>query len=438
MIFFVIAFTTLFYGAVHYAVIAVTYVAIVGMLALVAAGWFRTGAIRVSREPIQLVLFLAGLWGLVQVIPFGTLAESGGVSGIARTISLDPFATQVSAVHFLLLGLYLSVVLVAFDSASRLRKFAIFITIFGFAFAFFAILQSILSPTAIYGLLERPYAQPFGSFVSRNNFAAWMELAIAVPMGMLFSGAVAREKRLLYVTAVVLMGVSLVVSGSRGGLVVLLIEVAFLFLLTYSFRSRSQVWLRALLIAGLLTAIVAGTAFVGGETSFTRLGNEQGEPVNSVSRLQMWGVTLKMIGDNMPFGVGLGAFGVAYTKYDVASGLERVEQAHNDFLQVISDAGIVGALLGLAFLVLLFRLARRALDTKNAVRRGIAAGCLTGIFGALIHSIFDFGLHTTSIAILFLTLLGALAASASSYSDDIVLDEEPQRRRRRKSAVGGV
>ena len=436
MIFIILVVTTLLYGAVHYAVLAVTYIAIVILLALIAASWLRNGTIRVSREPIQLILFVAGFYGLVQVIPFGMLAEAAGVGGIGRTISLDPFATKVNALHFFLLGIYFSIVLIAFDSASKLRRFAIFITVFGFAYAFFAILQSILSPAKIYGLLERPHAQPFGSFVSRNNFAAWMELAIAVPMGLLFSGTVERDKRLLYGTAVVLMAVSIIVSRSRGGLVVLLLQIGLLFLLTYSFKSRRQAWIRILMIPGLLLAIVVGTVFVGGETSFTRLGQEQAEPVNSVSRLQMWEVTLRMIGDNMPFGVGLGAFGVAYTKYDVASGFERVEQAHNDFLQVVSDAGVVGALLGLGFLFLLFRLARQALAARNAFRRGIAAGCVAGIFGALIHSIFDFGLHTPSIAMVFLTLLGALAASASNYEDDIVVEEdESTRRRKRKSKV---
>jgi len=436
MIFAIVLFTTLFYGAVHQAVIAATYLSIGLMLAFTSADWFREGAIRVNPEPIQFILFAAAIYGLIQVIPFGTLPVTGGVDQISRTISLDPFATQISALHFAILGVYFSLVLIAFDSASRLRKFAIFITVFGFAYAFFAILQSILSPTKIYGLLERAYAQPFGSFVSRNNFAAWMEMAIAVPMGMLFSGTIERDKRLVYGTAVVLMGVSLIVSGSRGGLVVLLLEIGFLFFLTYSFRSRGQAWLRVLMIVGLVFAIIAGTVFVGGETSLTRIGQEQGQPADTVTRQQMWGVTLKMIGDNMPFGVGLGAFGVAYTRYDVASGFERVEQAHNDFLQVVSDAGIVGGLLGIAFLAFLFRLGRRGLRVSNTYRRGIAAGSLAGILGALVHSIFDFGLHTPSVAILFLTLVGMLAAAGSSHDDDILVDDgEQPRRRKRKPAV---
>lgn len=433
MIFVVIVFSTLFYGAVHQAVMAATYLGIGLVLVFASADWFRSGTIRTSREPLQLILFAAALYGFIQVVPFGTLPVTGGMEQISRTISLDPFSTQISALHFAILGVYFSLILIAFDSASRLRKFAVFIAVFGFAYAFFAILQSILSPTKIYGLLERSYAQPFGSFVSRNNFAAWMEMAIAIPMGMLFSGTIERDKRLLYGTAVVLMGVSLIVSGSRGGLVVLLLEIGFLFLLTYSFKSQGRVWLRPVMIVGLLFAIIAGTVFVGGETSFTRIGNESGQPVNTVTRQQMWGVTLKMIGDNMPFGVGLGAFGVAYTKYDVASGFERVEQAHNDFLQVVSDAGVVGALLGIAFLVLLFLIGRRAMKTSNRYRRGIATGSLAGVLGVLVHSIFDFGLHTMSVALLFLTLIGVLAATSSRYDDDIlVANDGHQKRRKRK------
>ena len=48
-------------------------------------------------------------------------------------------------------------------------------------------------------------------------------------------------------------------------------------------------------------------------------------------------------------GVGLGAFSVVYTGYDSRNGQFRLEQAHNDYLQVLSDGGIVGAALGLFF-----------------------------------------------------------------------------------------
>jgi hypothetical protein len=65
------------------------------------------------------------------------------------------------------------------------------------------------------------------------------------------------------------------------------------------------------------------------------------------------------------------------------SGLERVEQSHNDYLQVLADAGIVGALIGLFFLFRLFVAGRAATGIRNDYRRGIAVGAIAGIFAIL-------------------------------------------------------
>lgn len=255
-----------------------------------------------------------------------------------------------------------------------------------------------------------------------------MEMAIAVPLGMLFSGSVAQDKRLIYLTATVLMGISIVLSSSRGGLMALVFQIGFLIFITYSRRDRSSGFLKLGLGAALLIAIVLGTAFVGGENTLTRIQDGQTTAEGVVTRPQIWSVTLKMIAANMPFGVGLGAYGVAYTKYDEASGFERVEQAHNDYLQVLSDGGIVGGILGLAFLFLMFNLGWKGIRVSNLERRGIATGALAGIFGVLLHSLFDFVLHTTAIALLFLTLVGMLVAARSKFADD---SPEPEKRRRR-------
>jgi O-antigen ligase len=430
MIFVIITVSTVLYGAVHQGVLALVYLFIALMLLLGAADSIRRGTFRVSTEPLQIILFATAAYGLIQVLPFGTLPDSGLVADIPNTISVDPFATQVGSLHFLGLGLFFSLSLTALDSALRLRKLAIFVTVFGAFYAFFAILQSVLSPNAIYGLLERPL--PFGSFVSRNNFAGWMEMAIAVPLGMLFTGSVSQDKKPIYITAAVLMGVSIVLSGSRGGLITLLLQLGFLVFVTYLYRDRSSTGLRVGLGIAIVAAIIAGTVFVGGENTLTRISDGQAVAEGVVTRPQIWKTTLKMIGDNLPFGVGLGAFGVAYTKYDAASGFERVEQAHNDYLQVLSDAGIVGAILGLAFLFLVFEAGFGAVRVENLERRGIAVGSFVGVFGALIHSLFDFNLHTTAIALLFLLLLATLVASRSKYADD---SPEQKHRRRKREAV---
>lgn len=435
MIFLIVAVSTLLYGAVHQAVLALTYLSVASMLMIWAIDCYRKGAFRYSSEPTQLILFASALYGLVQVVPIGAMPAVGGIEGISKTVSLDPFATQVNALHFFALAIFFSLVCVSLDSANRVKRVAVFITVFGSVYAFYAILQSILSPNKIYGLLERSYALPFGSFISRNNFAAWMEMAVAIPLGMLFTKSVATDKRIIVLTAAIIMGVSIVLSGSRGGLITLLLQLLFLTFITYSRDKRSSPVLKIALSIGILAAIIGGTVFVGGENTLKRIGEEQAVAEGTVTRPQIWAVTLKMITANMPFGVGLGAYGVAYTQYDDASGLERVEQAHNDYLQVLSDAGIVGGVLGLLFLYFVFAKGIRAIRTSNGERRGIAVGAFTGAFGVLVHSLFDFVLHTTAVALLFLTLLGLLAAAASHYPDDAVDRDHPRRKRRTKVPV---
>ena len=431
-----IVFTTVAYGAVHQPILAAFYVFVALMVILWAVDGFLSGAVRFDSDLIQLPLLAAAVYGFIQVIPFGTIGDVAGISGISRTISLHRFATQESAIHYLALFFLLAVALVLLDSVSRMRRLVIVLTAFGFAYAFFAVLQSVLSPTKIYGIYEA--GAPFGSFVNRHNFAAFMEMTIAVPLGLMFTGAIARDKRLLVLTAVLLMGASLLLSGSRGGLVAFVAEVIFLVLLTTGIKSRKNVALKLGLAGLLLLAVVGGAVFVGGDTSLTRVADTVSSGELTTGRSNIWGVTLDVIKANLPFGAGLGAFGVAYTPHDTMSGLERVEQAHNDYLQVLADAGLVGLIIGGFFLARLFMVAKGALAIRNNYRQGIAFGALAGIFAILVHSIFDFVLHTTAVSVLFVTLIALLVASRRSYSDDVEDTPSEHGSRRSSGSVSSI
>ncbi len=442
IIFFLVAatafFTTLAYGTVHQPVIALFYLVAAVMIMLWAAGCIIGGEVRFSRSLLQTPLLLLGIYGLIQIIPFGTLADADGVSSIPRTISLEPFATQVTALHIFALGAFFSLSLVCLDSAARLRRMALMITVFGFVYAFYAILQSVLSPGKIYGIYDPQPATPFGSFVNRHNFAALMEMVISIPLGLIFVGAVGRDKRLLYIVAIALMASALLLSGSRGGLVALIAEVLLLIILTTRSKGRKNILVKVALSILLLCAAIGGAIFVGGDTSLTRFSDAATTNNISSSRYEIWGTTLKVISNHLPFGAGLGAFAQAYTKYDTASGLERVDQAHNDYLQVLADAGIVGLIIGVLFLFWFFREGSKNAAGTNTFRRGIAIGAFAGCFAILIHSIFDFVLHITAISVMFLTLLAMLVASGRRFDDDIEEFDEPKPKRRRPASVTSI
>ncbi len=424
-----IIFTTLAYGAVHQPTLAVFYLIAVALVGLWAIDALVGGVLRFHKSYLQIPLTAAFLYALFQIIPFGG-AASGAVENLPRTISLEPFGTQVAALHFLALTIFLAALLTYIDSAKRLRKIVTVITVFGFVYAFYAILQSVLSPQKIYGIYDVSYAKPFGSFVNRHNFAAYMEMALCLPLGLMFAGAVEKDRRLLYATAIALMGVALILSGSRGGLIALLAAIFFLIILTTAAKNTKQLALKIGAAVLLLTTIIIGSALIGGESSLTRLAEAD---TTATTRTHIWGVTIRVIKNNLPFGAGFGAFGVAYTPYDSLNGLERVEQAHNDYLEVLATAGIVGLLIGGFFLWQFFRAGLKNSRAPDAFRRGVCVGALTGCFAILVHSLFDFVLHTTAIAMLFITLVSLVVASGSKFPDDRS-ENEPRENRKRRSA----
>lgn len=429
--------STIFYGAVHQPIIALFYLFTAIIMLLWAVDAFSSGALRVNKSYLQIPIYCLFFYGIIQIIPFGSV-ETAGLSEIPQTLSIEPHWTKLTSFHILALGIMFSGFLIFFDSAKRLKKVLVTITVFGFVYAFYAILQMVLSPKKIYGIYEVAFAAPFGSFVNRHNFAAFMEMTIALPLGLLFVGAIPKDKRLLYLTAIGIMGIALLLSGSRGGLVALLAEIFILAILTSNRAKRSGLWVK-LAFAGLLVAvIVVGSIVIGseGETSLTRFADTANSQDITTNRSHIWSITIESIKEHPIFGAGLGSFNAAYAKHDTSNGSERVEQAHNDYLQLLADAGIFGMIIGAFFLFQLFKTARASLKTHNLYRRGMVVGALAGCCAILIHSIFDFVLHTTAISIMFLILLALVVKGGDDYSDDV--EERHERHQKRQSTRSAI
>jgi len=432
----VIALSTLAYGTVHQPTIALFYLTVAAICILWAVECFMRRELAFSRSAVQIPLIAAVAYSIIQIIPFGTAVNGTGLDGISRQISVSPYDTGQTAIQFASIAIFLALLLVYLNSAKRLEKVINFLLIFGFAYAFFAVLQSFLSPTKIYGIYERP--TPFGTFVNRHNFAAYMEMMIALPLGMLLSGAVARDKKLLYVTGIAMMGLALLLSGSRGGMISILAAVILLLVLTSRAKGTKKIILRAGLAIVMIGVIVGGVVLIGGESALSRVADTAKAGDISTDRTRIWAITGKVIAANMPFGAGFGAFAQAYTPFDSFNGLERVEQAHNDYLQMLADAGIAGLLIGAFFLFSIYRAATKGIAEKNGFRRGIAFGALAAIFAVLVHSLFDFVLHTTAVALLFVMMIALLTASGRTMNDDIQTFDDDRRVRRKKATVTAI
>jgi O-antigen ligase len=423
-----IVLSALAYGTVHYWALALFNLGALTILVLWVLDSWKLGNLRISRNALQLPLLGALGIGLVQLLP------------LASTLSRDPYSTRLVLVQLATLLIYFAATLVFVDTPHRLHLLVRTIMIFGFFLAVFGLTQSFTSPTKVYWVRELEQSTAFGPFINRHHFAGYMELTIALPLGLLFAGAVDKEKRLLYLFVAGLMGIALVMTTSRGGIISLVAEIVFLVIVTGIWRSQNErrrtkasrlkrVGIRVGLTAALLVGLFLGVIFLGGEFSIYRFIDSVNTDDPTTGRAHFWSVTLDIIKANPYVGTGLGAFGVVYTKYDTRNGLFRLEQAHNDYLQVLSDAGIVGGVLGFGFVVLLFYKALQRAKSRDDFRRGIALAGLGGCFAVLVHSFFDFTLHTTSNALLFLVL-----AALATLNGRVEEAPRHQRRRRRTSA----
>lgn len=436
-----IVMSALAYGTVHYWALGLFNLGGLTILILWVLDAWRLGNLRVSRNLLQLPLLGALALGLVQLLPLRDVASDAALAlGVSNTLSFDPYATRLVLVQLATLLIYFSATLVFVDTPHRLHVLVRTIMVFGFCLAIFGLTQSFTSPTKVYWIRELNQSTAFGPFINRHHFAGYMELTIALPLGLLFAGAVDKEKRILYGFVAGLMAVALVMTASRGGIISLVAEVIFFAIVTAIWRKPSEerhhrrtsrlksVALRAGLAAALLVSLFFGVLLLGGEMSINRLivdSVNTNDP--TTGRAHFWSVTLQIIQAHPFVGTGLGAFGVVYTRFDSRNGLFRLEQAHNDYLQVLSDGGIIGAALALAFVALLFYRAFVRAGSRDDFRRGVALASLGGCFAVLVHSFFDFTLHTTSNSLLFLVL--AAMATLNGRVEDA-----PRRRKRRRSS----
>ncbi|HEX8251209.1 MAG TPA: O-antigen ligase family protein [Pyrinomonadaceae bacterium] len=432
IIFFLLAVTLVFapvaFGAVDFWALGILTL----IVFLIAVLWlfdaWKTGEFSFNTNRLQIPLIGFILIGLIQLLPVRTADVAAGALSIsaASALSLDPYTTRFAVVQLVVYFIFFAAALTFIDTSQRLRKIVLLIIIFGALMAFFGILQRLANPEGIYGVRPTPYAVPFGSFVNQHHFAAFMEMTIGVTLGLLYNKSTKGDKRLLLAIAVVIMGIALVFTSSRGGILSLFGVIGFVTLASFLRQktdeegeaTKSSFQSKFALIGGglaLVLVLFGSILLLGGGASLTRGIGFINQADISNGRSHFWSVTLQIIRDYPIFGAGFNAYGVAFTRYDTWNGSLRIEQAHNDYLQIFADAGIFGFACAIAFVYFLFKQGLEKINQAgDRFRRGVAVGALAGCFGILLHSFFDFPLRTPSNAFYFLILVTLAVVSVGS------------------------
>ena len=395
----------------------------VGIGFLVAFAVLSHGAVEVwSQSVLEIgaaLLFL--LWGFlavrqrqVEIHWNPLLAPLLGLVGFVLVqwffgLSVYPYLTKV---EFLKLAAYIVLVFLAvqsFRNSKQMRPLIWFLVIFGFAVALFGIVQFLTFNDKLYWLRPLRYGgSPFGPYVNRNHFAGLMELIIPLGLAILFYRAVRRDKLpLVGLFTIVPIG-ALFLSASRAGILSFCFQLgllAYLVWARHAGRKQLPVATGVILLAG------AFVVWLGVGPTWDRFTHLWGQDLSQERRLMMLEDSWRIFLDHPWAGTGAGTLVTVYPQYASFDDGRVVDHAHNDYVELLAETGIVGGLCALGFVVLLFRRALTNLQSdQSAFILAARTGALVACSGLLLHSLVDFNLHIPSNALLF-ALLASLATS---------------------------
>ncbi|MCH8146918.1 MAG: O-antigen ligase family protein [Planctomycetes bacterium] len=241
----------------------------------------------------------------------------------------------------------------------------------------------------------------------------------------------------IVLASILAMGVGLwamTLSGSRGPFVGL--TIGFATVLFLALRGR---W-RALPVFATMAVVIVGTFY------FVNLRNASEVAARSSTirfRLYAWRYAGEMIAQQPFRGHGQGGFVLAGDSYAINDVLQdpqvlnaRIAHAHNEWLEVFADLGLVGFALIVAIVVLTLRSGWLALRSRPPPVRWTLIGLMSALVGLCVEECFSVGLRVSGVPIAFYTILGLLWAMTHQPSDRPHIFSATNKRRGLTGAVG--
>jgi O-antigen ligase len=447
------------------------------LLLLWAALVVTTGRLTVLRCPVTLALALLFLVGLLQLLPLPPSLLGWVSPGSARLradlypthleelirneyvtaaptyspITVYPHATRVELVRWLAVLVLFAAVRNQIASTASMRRLALVMLVNGCLLSLFGLAQMFSA-----GSMNRVYwsyttaGSVFGPFIYRNHFAAYINLCIALGVGLLLTlGPTEFDRKRRYMqkpnaleeqeeevasvfaplsvlhspvqlwvcVALAVMLAGLVGSLSRGGVATLAISLVACVALRGTWPPRVRRLELLALPAVLLVGLLAWTGIRPLETRLAGLW--KGDPL-AEGRWQLWANLISLVPRFPVLGSGYGTLPYVEPLSRRQSDLLLlpdllVDHAHNDYLEALVEGGVVRFGLTLALVGLVFTLGVRALRRHTGRTPGAwAFGGMLGFLALALHSTVDFGVTTPAVACLAAILTAQLVALSRS------------------------
>jgi O-antigen ligase len=328
---------------------------------------------------------------------------------LAFRLTTSPFTTRVELQLMLSMLVLFFLAGQAFRTLADWRSFAWFVMILAFLVAGLGILQHLTFNGKLYWFRELKYGGiPFGPYANRNHFAGFVELVLPMSLVPLLLGRVRRERLAMVGMLAIIPLSALLLSASRGGIISLAAELAFLALVLILRRTAGRH-----LVAGGVVLLLAflTVSWLGVNQILSRFSGLQTLEVTQGKRASMRHGTWQIFLDHPVLGTGLGTLQQVYPPYETLYDGKIVNHAHNDYLEALAATGLVGGLCCAWFIGTLFISALGFLKSgDNSFANTLRLCGWTGCWGLLVHSLVDFNLHIPANLLLFL-LMSMLATA---------------------------
>jgi O-antigen ligase/polysaccharide polymerase Wzy-like membrane protein len=277
--------------------------------------------------------------------------------------------------------------------------------------------------------VTNPSDRLHGTFINPDHMAGYLEIGLAFAFGVIWAEVLTNPERVkrihdraerferrfiplvwrILVWAVIAAGI--VLTRSRGGLLAAAVSTAILLLMALTRlqtgsmerRQRIRVLGAVAFSLGLLLVI-----FTTGQAAILRFLASDPRDIGTDTRVEIWRGSVRAFHLFPNSGSGLGTFREAFRRVQTPGIVGLVEQAHNDFLQLLVTAGWAGAALGaIAFGSMLILLLGGGMRQQH---REESAFILAG-FGALLcltlHGIVEFNMSIPAIPATLAAMVGS-------------------------------
>jgi hypothetical protein len=352
-----------------------------------------------------------------------------GGQAAGHALSIDPVKTATGLLLLCCLGVFLVGLTARLDDRLTVRIVQAVIILGGLV-AVIAIAFAGNHTGKVYGFWQpQSRGLPFGPFVNRNHFAGWMLMSTLIGFGY-FTGLLTQavrsarswRQRVVWLSsadgsrvigigaALIAMIASLLLSMSRSGIACLVFGLAVI-----GFRAGMKGFNakgKLAYASGLVLLVFVLVARVGADGMADRFGTWRDDSLSG--RLGAWRDAITLMRQYPVTGTGLNTFGVAMLFHQSTHLDELFAEAHNDYLQLAVEGGLLVGIPALALIVVTCAAIRRRFreGDRGTHLRWIRVGAVTGMLAVAIQEAGDFSLQMPANAAMF-CVLAAIALHRS-------------------------